>query len=189
MSVWRVFTDGCAAMGEQAERGSRHPGGWAGVIEHGSDGFVVRGREPSTTNTRMELVAVIRSLESLPAFQDVHLHTDCSAVLTVKERHARGILAQSLGKDGDLWLAVADQFDRMLHVRVIPIPKGGDPRHRRAHVIAGTEARAMQRGLPPDATVLSPQERRAMLHATRALHRQGPTSVEQAFREARRRTG
>ena len=52
-----IFTDG-------SSRGNPGPGGWGAIV---SDGEMVRemgGREDKTTNNRMELTAVIKSLEN-----------------------------------------------------------------------------------------------------------------------------
>jgi ribonuclease HI len=61
--IWTVVTDGSAICDESVLRDGagkrRYPGGWAAVIEHGSEGYVLRGREADTTNVRMELRAVI----------------------------------------------------------------------------------------------------------------------------------
>jgi ribonuclease HI len=51
-----VFTDGACL-------GNPGPGGWAWAVP---DGPFASGAEPSTTNQRMEVTAVLRALESLP---------------------------------------------------------------------------------------------------------------------------
>lgn len=167
MTVWNVYTDGSAAMGAFSTRGSRHPGGWAAVVEHGHDGYVVRGRERDTTNVRMELTAVIRGLESIAPSSTVTVHTDSSVIFTVQERWARGILDVAQGKDIDLWVLLGHQLDRMAHVRLVWITKGGHPIHRRAHAIAGAEANALKNGLPDNVTALSRAEKRELASASR----------------------
>ena len=55
-----LFTDGAC-------RGNPGPGGWAFILKHPASGKVkeVSGYEPETTNNRMELMAVIRGLDTL----------------------------------------------------------------------------------------------------------------------------
>lgn len=193
---WHVYTDGSAQMGASSVRGSRHPGGWAAVVEHGSDGYVIRGREAETTNTRMELTAVIRGLDSIEEGQDVCVHTDCMAVFSIRERHIRGNLAVSLGKDRDLWIEVGRQFGRVRRLELRQVVRGGHPIHRRAHKIAATEGKAQAAGLAADMTVLArieKKERRRYAEQQEARRRKvelltddrgRPFAVEQAFHDA-----
>lgn len=197
MSAWHLYTDGSAVMGPQARPGQRFAGGWGAVVEHGSDGYTVRGREADTTNTRMELVAVIRGLESIEERgQHVIVHSDCSAVAGVFDRVQRGA-PMNRGKDVDLWRKLAEQFGRMGRVEVVGIPKGGHPIHTRAHGIAGAEAKAMAAGLAPNMEVLSriekkerrrhaeKQERQRRLQGRVVEDDRGrPFAVEEAFHAA-----
>lgn len=54
----RIFTDG-------ASRGNPGPGGWGSIIDFGDEVHELGGRENKTTNNRMELSAVLESLEFL----------------------------------------------------------------------------------------------------------------------------
>ncbi len=74
-----LFTDGAC-------KGNPGPGGWAYILRHVKTGREKResGGEPSTTNNRMELMAVIRGLEALKRPCAVKLVTDSQYV-------ARGI--------------------------------------------------------------------------------------------------
>lgn len=56
------------------------PGGWAAVLRFGRHEKVLTGAEPSTTNNRMELQAVINALAALKQPCRVHLHTDSEYV-------------------------------------------------------------------------------------------------------------
>lgn len=56
------------------------PGGWAAVLRFGEHEKVLTGSEPSTTNNRMELQAVIGALAALKQPCRVHLHTDSEYV-------------------------------------------------------------------------------------------------------------
>ncbi len=81
----RLYTDGGCS-------GNPGPGGWAYILEHVPTGKRKKesGAERETTNNRMELLAVIRGLESLQRPCRVELVTDSQYV-------AKG-LAERLGK-------------------------------------------------------------------------------------------
>ena len=74
--VVNIYTDGAC-------RGNPGPGGWAAVIltSQGAN-FTIRGRDPSSTNNRMELTAAIKGLQDLdcwipePRDLPVILHSD-----------------------------------------------------------------------------------------------------------------
>lgn len=141
MKSARVITDGSCVSGRRRERGF---GGWAAVIEDGSDGWVLRDRVPDTSSTRMELVAAIEGLRALPSGKLVELVFDCTTILSVHDRWEQGLPMKS--KDGDLWEQLAREFER-LRVKLRLLEK--DERmleHKRAHVIAGAEAKALARG-------------------------------------------
>jgi ribonuclease HI len=106
-----AYTDGAC-------KGNPGPGGW-GVILRSSDraGKPVEkelfGGEPSTTNNRMELRAVIEALQALKRPCDVHVHTDSQYVLKGmtewlagwKARGWKTASKQSV-KNVDLWQAL-----------------------------------------------------------------------------------
>lgn len=173
--TWHVYTDGSAiTLDAVRENGKcRYPGGWAAVIEHGSEGFVLRGRETNTTNVRMELRAAIEGVKQIPDREERSvLHFDCMAILSAHDRWKRRILAGSQLADGDLWVELAEQFERVTPELAL-IPAAGHPVHRRAHAIAQAEAKAQRAGLPANATVLSRIEQKdrrqaAMLEQARA---------------------
>jgi ribonuclease HI len=66
-----LYTDGACS-------GNPGPGGWAFILRHGSSGKELEkaGGEPTTTNNRMELLAVINGLETLKKPCRVDLFTD-----------------------------------------------------------------------------------------------------------------
>jgi ribonuclease HI len=64
-----IFTDGAC-------RGNPGPGGWGALLRYGKHEKELYGGEPHTTNNRMELMAAIRSLESLTRPCAVSLTTD-----------------------------------------------------------------------------------------------------------------
>lgn len=70
-----IYTDGACSC-------NPGPGGWAAIIMH-SDGTekTVCGGEKLTTNNKMELMATIKALESLPGdTQEISLYTDSNYV-------------------------------------------------------------------------------------------------------------
>lgn len=56
----RIFTDGACSE-------NPGPGGWAAVFNTDRECKVLKGHEESTTNNRMELMAVVRSMEMVCA--------------------------------------------------------------------------------------------------------------------------
>jgi ribonuclease HI len=68
-----IYTDGAC-------KGNPGPGGWGALMRHGARERELFGGEPATTNNRMELMAVIRALETLKRRCRVRLHTDSQYV-------------------------------------------------------------------------------------------------------------
>ncbi len=74
-ATWTLVTDGaCSGNGTDESRG-----GWAAILT-GPDGAetVLTGGEYPTTNNRMELMAALAGLRSVPEGSDVELVTDSS---------------------------------------------------------------------------------------------------------------
>jgi ribonuclease HI len=71
--VVEIFTDGAC-------KGNPGPGGWGALLRFGETEKELCGGERATTNNRMELMAVIRALESLNRRCVVKLHTDSQYV-------------------------------------------------------------------------------------------------------------
>lgn len=71
-----LFTDGACS-------GNPGPGGWAFILRHpASDSEIERaGGDPSTTNNRMELTAVIEGLAALKSPSRVDVYSDSQYVL------------------------------------------------------------------------------------------------------------
>lgn len=71
-----LYTDGACS-------GNPGPGGWAYILKHPASGAVREdsGGEASTTNNRMELLSVIRGLESLDRPCRVDLYSDSQYVV------------------------------------------------------------------------------------------------------------
>ena len=69
-----IYTDGACS-------GNPGPGGWGSVMLYNGHRRELSGGERDTTNNRMELMAVIQSLETLKRPCDVNLHTDSVYVM------------------------------------------------------------------------------------------------------------
>ena len=69
-----MFTDGACS-------GNPGPGGWAVILRYKGVERELSGGEPSTTNNRMELTAVIEGLAALKESCEVTLTTDSRYVL------------------------------------------------------------------------------------------------------------
>ena len=69
----RIYTDGAC-------KGNPGPGGWGALLRMDGKEKELFGGEPLTTNNRMELMAVIRALESLQGPSEVAVFTDSQYV-------------------------------------------------------------------------------------------------------------
>ena len=101
-----IFTDGAC-------RGTPGPGGWGAILRAGSREKTLCGGEPETTNNRMELLAVIRALETLKRPSKVRVHTDSQYVQKgisewIHNWKRRGWTTASKQpvKNADLWRAL-----------------------------------------------------------------------------------
>ncbi|MDQ2962870.1 MAG: ribonuclease HI [Pseudomonadota bacterium] len=68
-----IYTDGAC-------KGNPGPGGWGALLQYGRRERELFGGESRTTNNRMELIAVIRALESLKRPAKVEIYTDSKYV-------------------------------------------------------------------------------------------------------------
>ncbi len=69
-----IYTDGACS-------GNPGPGGWGSVLLWGDHRREVSGGDANTTNNRMEMLAVIRALETLKKPSEVRLFTDSTYVM------------------------------------------------------------------------------------------------------------
>ena len=91
--------------------GNPGPGGWAAVIApRGEPTRILSGGEPRTTNNRMELTAVIRALEAVPAGTRALVYCDSQYVVRgisdwIRNWKKRGwkTAARKPVKNADLW--------------------------------------------------------------------------------------
>lgn len=69
-----IYTDGACS-------GNPGPGGWGSILMYNGHRRELSGGERETTNNRMEMMAVIRALETLKRSCDVVIHTDSTYVM------------------------------------------------------------------------------------------------------------
>ncbi|KND48726.1 MAG: ribonuclease HI [Parcubacteria bacterium C7867-003] len=78
-----IFTDG-------SSRGNPGPGGFGAVVIGDDTVTEIGGRETETTNNRMELMAVISSLESIPNEKEITIFIDSAYVVNGITRWVKG---------------------------------------------------------------------------------------------------
>jgi ribonuclease HI len=136
--VVELYTDGAC-------RGNPGPGGWAYLVLLGEPPQVREeaGGEKRTTNNRMELLAVIKGLESLPGPSVVNLHSDSIYVVNGLNDWLDGWIARNWRnaarkpvKNKDLWLRLAEL--RQIHELVAHWVKAHDdhPENERCDQLA-----------------------------------------------------
>jgi ribonuclease HI len=74
-----IWTDGSCS-------GNPGHGGWAAILRFAARERVISGREPHTTNNRMELTAAICGIEALREPCNVALHTDSAYLINAFEQ-------------------------------------------------------------------------------------------------------
>ena len=79
MKTVTLYTDGACS-------GNPGPGGWGAILEFNGAEKELSGGEPSTTNNRMELTAVIRGLQALKEPCNVELYSDSKYVIDALEK-------------------------------------------------------------------------------------------------------
>ncbi|QID18062.1 ribonuclease HI [Nitrogeniibacter mangrovi] len=104
--VVEIYTDGACS-------GNPGPGGWGAILRSGGHEKTLWGGEPATTNNRMELLAVIRALETLKRPVKARVHTDSQYVQKGISEWIHGWKARGWKtagrqpvKNADLWRAL-----------------------------------------------------------------------------------
>lgn len=113
-----IYTDGGC-------RGNPGPGGWAYIIKTEEKEISGSGRDPITTNNKMELSAVIKSLEAIVedselSTKSIDLHTDSKYVkngitswINNWIRNGWKTAAKKPVKNKELWLALKEVSDKL----------------------------------------------------------------------------
>ena len=110
-----IYTDGAC-------KGNPGPGGWGALLQYGRRERELFGGEARTTNNRMELIAVIRALESLKRTASVEIYTDSQYVkngietwINVWKRNGWKTSDRKPVKNADLWV----ELDRLVRNHAI----------------------------------------------------------------------
>lgn len=124
-------------------RGNPGPGGWGVLLQAGALEKELFGGERETTNNRMELTAVIRSLEALKRPSTVNVHTDSQYVqkgisewIHNWKRNGWRTADKKPVKNADLWQTL-DSLAKQHQIKWIWV-KGhaGHPGNERADALA-----------------------------------------------------
>jgi ribonuclease HI len=141
-----MYTDGSCL-------GNPGPGGWGAILRFGDVEKELSGGEKGTTNNRMELLAVIKGLESLKRRVSVDVYTDSTYVrdgitkwIHNWKRNGWKTAAKKPVKNEELWRSLDEQMQR--HDVRLHWVKGhaGHPENERADDLARGEAE-ITRGL------------------------------------------
>lgn len=110
--VVHIWTDGAC-------KGNPGSGGWGALLRHEGEEFELFGGESPTTNNRMEMTAVIRSLNALAHSCQVHLFSDSRYVLDGITQWVNGWEKNGWKtkdrqdvKNADLWKAMIEAVSR-----------------------------------------------------------------------------
>jgi len=138
MNQVEIYTDGAC-------KGNPGPGGWGVLLRSGGTRKELYGGEPSTTNNRMELMAVIQALQALKRPCAVTLYLDSQYVLKgitewLPGWKAKGwkTAAKQPVKNAELWRQLDDLLTQGGHVVDWRWVRGhtGDPGNERADALA-----------------------------------------------------
>ena len=153
MNPVTIYTDGAC-------KGNPGPGGWGVLLKSGATEKELYGGERSTTNNRMELMAVIQALTALKRPCDVTLYLDSLYVLKGITEWLPGWKAKGWRtagkapvKNAELWQALDALVQGSGHVIDWRWVRGhnGDPGNERADALAnlGVEV-ALGHRKPPE---------------------------------------
>ena len=138
MNQVEIYTDGAC-------KGNPGPGGWGVLLRTGATQKELYGGEASTTNNRMELMAVIQALEALKRPCAVTLYLDSQYVLKGITEWLPGWKAKGWRtaskqpvKNAELWRRLDDLIAQSGHVVDWRWVRGhnGDPGNERADALA-----------------------------------------------------
>ncbi len=142
--IVRIYTDGAC-------KGNPGRGGWGALLRSGEHERELYGGEPSTTNNRMELTAVIRALEALRRPAEVEVYTDSEYVmkgitewLAAWKRRGWKTADRKPVKNADLWREL-DGLARQHEIRWHWVRgHAGHPENERADALANRGAASIQ---------------------------------------------
>jgi ribonuclease HI len=125
----RIFTDGACS-------GNPGPGGWGGILLMKGGLVTIGGYEKHTTNNRMELLAVIKSIQKAVSkgYSNIEIHSDSAYVVNSVDKHWLVNWKKNNWKTGkgedvknkDLWVLLDTMLsDRSKTIKLIKV-KGHD---------------------------------------------------------------
>lgn len=137
-----LFTDGACS-------GNPGPGGYGAILRFGEAEKELSGGESSTTNNRMELMAVIAGLQSLKTPCDVTVYSDSKYVVDAIEKGWAKKWQQNGWKRGaskpalnqDLWQILLDLLDEQQVTFCWVRGHDGHPENERCDRLAVAESK------------------------------------------------
>lgn len=124
-------------------RGNPGPGGWGVLLQYGGEQKELYGFSKSTTNNRMELMAVIEGLKILKRPCNIHLNTDSKYVLQgITEwlenwkKNGWKTAAKKAVKNEDLWKLLEKEASRHNIEWFWVKGHSGNPGNERADILA-----------------------------------------------------
>jgi ribonuclease HI len=135
-----IFTDG-------SSKGNPGPGGWGAIVQHGEEVVEMGGHAEHTTNNKMELMACIKALESLPIGVEATLYSDATYVVKGITEWIHGWMKNSWKtsqkkpvENKELWMDLYQaSVDKKIHWRIVA-GHAGISANERCDVIATTFA-------------------------------------------------
>ena len=126
-----IYTDGACL-------GNPGPGGWAAILIDSGVERALRGREKHTTNNRMEMMAVIRGLESVDRSADVTVLSDSQYVVNTMTK------GWKRKANLDLWDALDSEAGKRNVAWQWVKAHVGNPLNEKADALAYQEARLVE---------------------------------------------
>ena len=129
-----IYTDGSCIV-------NPGPGGWAAIVFDGESKRVLSGGDQKTTNNRMEILAVVKGLQTVPEASEVTVHSDSQYVINTMTRNWKRNANQ------DLW----EQLDAEVNKRAVKWQwvrgHSGHPLNEEVDKLANGEARNIKKAL------------------------------------------
>ncbi len=129
-----IYTDGSCIV-------NPGPGGWAAIVFDGESKRSLSGGDKHTTNNRMEILAVVKGLETVPEASEVTVYSDSQYVINTMTRNWKRNANQ------DLW----KQLDAEVNKRAVKWQwvrgHSGHPLNEEVDRLANGEARNIKKAL------------------------------------------
>ena len=145
MKTVNIYTDGACS-------GNPGPGGYCAILIYGEHEKIISGNELETTNNRMELLAVIKGIESLKEICEVNLYSDSQYVVDAFnqewvfgwELNVWKTAGKKQVKNIDLWQKLLEQY-RTHKINFIKVKGHADNEHNnRCDKIAVSEYKKLE---------------------------------------------